>query len=121
MTPAAGTQVPADTSSTHAAPLRHMETTSLAKASNHLAGKGSRPAPKPRITLWPVSPPDTEAIQGEGPRGAVDNAYGDPERAARQLGNTKAVAKAHYIDIPETAPDNREVLERWARGERPKT
>ncbi|MGW5106288.1 hypothetical protein [Nocardia sp. NPDC004123] len=52
---------------------------------------------------------------------AVDNAYGDPERAARQLGNTKAVAKAHYIDIPETAPDNREVLERWARGERPKT
>lgn len=52
---------------------------------------------------------------------AVDNAYGDPERAARQLGNTKAVAKAHYIDIPETAPDNREVLEQWARGERPKT
>ncbi|MFE3225590.1 Zn-ribbon domain-containing OB-fold protein [Nocardia sp. NPDC059228] len=50
---------------------------------------------------------------------AVDNAYGDPERAARQLGNNKAVAKAHYID--ETAPDNREVLERWARGERPKT
>ncbi|WP_146161287.1 hypothetical protein [Nocardia sp. MDA0666] len=37
----------------------------------------------------------------------VDNAYGDPERAARQLGNTEAVAKAHYIDIPETFPDNR--------------
>ncbi|MGW3545164.1 site-specific integrase [Nocardia niigatensis] len=51
----------------------------------------------------------------------VDNAYGDPERAARQLGNTEAVAKAHYIDIPETAPDNREILERWARGERSKT
>lgn len=51
----------------------------------------------------------------------VDNAYGDPERAARQLGNTEAVAKAHYIDIPETAPDNRAVLERWARGGGPKT
>lgn len=46
----------------------------------------------------------------------VDHAYGDPERAARQLGNTKAVAKAHYIDVPETVPDNRDVLERWARG-----
>lgn len=46
----------------------------------------------------------------------VDHVYGDPERAARQLGNTTAVAKAHYIDIPETVPDNRDVLERWARG-----
>ncbi|MEV0043946.1 hypothetical protein AB0H60_10735 [Nocardia rhamnosiphila] len=52
----------------------------------------------------------------KGAATAVDHAYGDPERAARQLGNTRAVAKAHYIDIPETVPDNREVLERWARG-----
>lgn len=51
----------------------------------------------------------------------VDHAYGDPERAARQLGNTRAVAKAHYIDVPATAPDNRDVLERWARGATPKT
>ncbi|WP_157104244.1 hypothetical protein [Nocardia kruczakiae] len=51
----------------------------------------------------------------------IDNAYGDPERAARQLGNTEAVVKAHYIDIPETAPDNRAVLERWARDDGPKT
>ncbi|MFF0501397.1 hypothetical protein ACFYU5_33725 [Nocardia aobensis] len=51
----------------------------------------------------------------------VDNAYSDPERAARQLGNTEAVAKAHYIDIPATAPDNREVFERWARGDVSKT
>lgn len=47
---------------------------------------------------------------------AVDHAFESPERAARQLGNTTAVAKAHYIDRPDTAPDNREVLERWARG-----
>ncbi|MFD9550578.1 tyrosine recombinase XerC [Nocardia salmonicida] len=47
----------------------------------------------------------------------VDNAYEDPERAARQLGNTTAIAKAHYIDRPETVPDNREVLEKWALGE----
>ncbi|WP_378741488.1 tyrosine recombinase XerC [Nocardia brasiliensis] len=46
----------------------------------------------------------------------VDHAHENPERAARQLGNTTAVAKAHYIDIPETVPDNRDVLERWARG-----
>ncbi|WP_245663734.1 helix-turn-helix domain-containing protein [Nocardia arthritidis] len=26
------------------------------------------------------------------------------------------MAKAHYIDVPETVPDNRDVLERWARG-----
>ncbi|WP_063056495.1 site-specific integrase [Nocardia salmonicida] len=45
---------------------------------------------------------------------AVDHAFESPERAARQLGNTTAVAKAHYIDRPDTAPDNREVLERWA-------
>ncbi|WP_063049976.1 hypothetical protein [Nocardia arthritidis] len=38
----------------------------------------------------------------EGAATAVDHAYGDPERAARQLGNTRAVAKTHYIDIPET-------------------
>ncbi|MFR9773966.1 hypothetical protein [Nocardia sp. SC052] len=50
-------------------------------------------------------------------KGAVDHAYGDPERAARQLGNTRAVAKTHYIDVPETVPDNRDVLERWARGD----
>ncbi|GAB2679228.1 site-specific integrase [Nocardia goodfellowii] len=30
----------------------------------------------------------------------VDQAFDDPERAARQLGNTTAVAKRHYIDIP---------------------
>ncbi|MFI9412493.1 tyrosine recombinase XerC [Nocardia gamkensis] len=52
----------------------------------------------------------------KGAATAVDHAYGDPERAARQLGNTRAVAKAHYIDVPETVPDNRDVLERWARG-----
>ncbi|MET8778967.1 hypothetical protein ABZV58_28520 [Nocardia sp. NPDC004654] len=53
---------------------------------------------------------------------AVDHAYDDPERAARQLGNTREVAKTHYIDIPETVPDNRDVLEAWARGSRePKT
>ncbi|WP_067844481.1 site-specific integrase [Nocardia lijiangensis] len=46
----------------------------------------------------------------------VDHAYDDPRRAARQLGNTEAVARKHYIDIPETVPDNRDVLERWARG-----
>ncbi|MBF6166230.1 tyrosine-type recombinase/integrase [Streptomyces gardneri] len=52
----------------------------------------------------------------KGAATAVDHAYGDPGRAARQLGNTRAVAKAHYIDVPETVPDNRDVLERWARG-----
>ncbi|MDE1674844.1 hypothetical protein [Nocardia gipuzkoensis] len=52
----------------------------------------------------------------EGAATAIDHAYGDPERVARQLGNTRAVAKAHYIDVPETVPDNRDVLERWARG-----
>lgn len=55
----------------------------------------------------------------KGAATAVDHAYGDPERAARQLGNTQAVAKAHYIDVPETLPDNRDVLEAWARGESP--
>ncbi|MEV4238927.1 hypothetical protein AB0J47_27545 [Nocardia sp. NPDC049737] len=53
----------------------------------------------------------------KGAATAVDHEYDDPERAARQLGNTTAVAKGHYIDIPETVPDNRDVLERWARGE----
>ncbi|MFD8101127.1 tyrosine recombinase XerC [Nocardia fluminea] len=47
---------------------------------------------------------------------AVDHASESPERAARQLGNTTAVAKAHYIDRPDTAPDNREILEQWAKG-----
>lgn len=47
---------------------------------------------------------------------AVDNATGNPERAARQLGNTTAIAKTHYIDRPDTAPDNRDILEQWARG-----
>ncbi len=36
----------------------------------------------------------------------VDHAYDDPGRAARQLGNTEAVAKKHYIDSPETVPDS---------------
>lgn len=40
---------------------------------------------------------------------AVDHAYDNPERAARQLGNTREVAKTHYIDVPETDPDNRAV------------
>ncbi|MEU2175237.1 hypothetical protein ABZ552_13535 [Nocardia sp. NPDC019219] len=53
----------------------------------------------------------------KGAATAVDHAYGDPERAARQLGNTRAVAKTHYIDVPETVPDNRDVPERWARGD----
>lgn len=57
----------------------------------------------------------------KGAATAVDNAYGDPERAARQLGNTRAVAQAHYIDVPATAPDNRDILERWARGSTSKT
>jgi integrase len=57
----------------------------------------------------------------KGAATAVDHAYGDPERAARQLGNTRAVAKAHYIDVPETVPDNRDVLERWARGDEPES
>lgn len=48
---------------------------------------------------------------------AVDNATGNPERAARQLGNTTAIAKTHYIDRPDTAPDNRAILEKWARGD----
>ncbi|MET7774153.1 hypothetical protein [Nocardia sp. NPDC005366] len=52
---------------------------------------------------------------------AVDNAYDNPERAARQLGNTREVAKTHYIDVPETVPDNRAVLEAWARGPGSKT
>nr|WP_194818015.1 hypothetical protein [Nocardia sp. XZ_19_385] len=52
----------------------------------------------------------------KGAATAVDHASNDPERAARQLGNTTAVAKRHYIDRPETVPDNRETLERWARG-----
>ncbi|GGK32616.1 site-specific integrase [Nocardia camponoti] len=47
---------------------------------------------------------------------AVDSATGNPERAARQLGNTTAIAKTHYIDRPDTAPDNRDILEQWARG-----
>ncbi|MEV0358146.1 hypothetical protein AB0H71_19060 [Nocardia sp. NPDC050697] len=51
----------------------------------------------------------------------VDHAYGDPERAARQLGNTREVAATHYIDRPETVPDNRAVLETWARGDGAKT
>ncbi|WP_216915815.1 hypothetical protein [Nocardia noduli] len=46
----------------------------------------------------------------------VDQAYDNPERAARQLGNTREVAKTHYIDMPETAVDHRAVLEAWARG-----
>lgn len=52
---------------------------------------------------------------------AVDHAFDDPERAARQLGNTREVAKTHYIDVSETVPDNRAVLEAWARGDSPKT
>ncbi|MEU4837466.1 hypothetical protein [Nocardia testacea] len=36
----------------------------------------------------------------KGAATAVDHAHGDPERAARQLGNTRAVAEAYYIDIP---------------------
>ncbi|WP_109530785.1 MULTISPECIES: site-specific integrase [Nocardia] len=52
---------------------------------------------------------------------AVDHAYDNPERAARQLGNTREVAKTHYIDVPETVPDNRAVLEAWARGPGTKT
>ncbi|MBF6254493.1 hypothetical protein [Nocardia farcinica] len=51
---------------------------------------------------------------------AVDHASRDPERAARQLGNTREVAKTHYTDGPKTVPDNRAVLEAWARGEGPK-
>lgn len=51
----------------------------------------------------------------------VDHAFGDPERAARQLGNTGEVAATHYIDRPETVPDNRAVLEAWARGGGAKT
>ncbi|MFE3261701.1 hypothetical protein ACFXPS_41185 [Nocardia sp. NPDC059091] len=70
MTAAAGTRVPADTSTTYAAPLRHMEPTSLEEDSDHHASEGSCATPKPRITLGSVYPPDSEAIQDEGPRGA---------------------------------------------------
>ncbi|MFI9634887.1 hypothetical protein ACIHAX_19590 [Nocardia sp. NPDC051929] len=59
----------------------------------------------------------TQRTFRKGAATAVDHAYGDPERAARQLGNTRAVAKTHYIDVPETVPDNRDLLERWARGD----
>lgn len=52
---------------------------------------------------------------------AVDHAFADAERAARQLRNTREVAKTHYIDIPETVPDNRAVLEAWTRGTNPET
>ncbi|WP_280215855.1 site-specific integrase [Nocardia cyriacigeorgica] len=52
---------------------------------------------------------------------AVDHAYDDAVRAARQLGNTAEVARIHYIDVPETVPDNRAVLEAWARGAGVKT
>ncbi|MET8649001.1 hypothetical protein [Nocardia aurea] len=52
---------------------------------------------------------------------AVDHAYTDPERATRQLGNTREVAKTHYIDLPETVRDSRAVLEAWARGLETKT
>ncbi|MCP2275379.1 hypothetical protein APR09_000931 [Nocardia amikacinitolerans] len=52
---------------------------------------------------------------------AVDHAYDDSERAARQLGNTREVAKTHYIDIPETVPDNREARTLGAGPETPKT
>ncbi|MGF6881339.1 hypothetical protein ABIA39_001219 [Nocardia sp. GAS34] len=48
---------------------------------------------------------------------AIDHACEDADRAARQLGNTKAVAQQRYIDVPETVPDNRAVLERWATGD----
>ncbi|WP_054811779.1 hypothetical protein [Nocardia arizonensis] len=52
---------------------------------------------------------------------AVDHAFEDSERAARQLGNTREVARTHYIDRPETVPDNRSVLQAWALGEDSKT
>ena len=52
---------------------------------------------------------------------AVDHAYTDPERATRQLGNTREVAKTQYIDVPETVRDNRAVLEAWAGGPGTKT
>ncbi|MFE3000742.1 hypothetical protein ACFXG4_37805 [Nocardia sp. NPDC059246] len=70
MTGAAGAQVPADMSTTYAVPLRHMEPTWFAKASDHLASERSRTTPKPRIALGSVCPPDAEAIHDEGPRGA---------------------------------------------------
>jgi len=41
-------------------------------------------------------------------------------RAARRLGNTREVAKTHYIDIPETMSDNRAVLKAWAHGDQAK-
>ncbi|BCK56675.1 hypothetical protein NWFMUON74_44470 [Nocardia wallacei] len=50
---------------------------------------------------------------------AIDHAHEDAGRAGRQLGNTKDIARIHYIDAPEVVPDNRDVLERWARGDRP--
>ncbi|MFI2284515.1 hypothetical protein, partial [Nocardia beijingensis] len=84
------------------------------RSSTRRSGWRTHPAPLPARTR----PAHTGSgiCRAEGRATAVDHAYGDPERAARQLGNTRAVAKAHYIDVPETVPDNRDVLERWARG-----
>ncbi|WP_378740982.1 hypothetical protein [Nocardia brasiliensis] len=44
----------------------------------------------------------------------VDHAYGDPERAARQLVTPPRWPRRLHRH-PETVPDNRDVLERWAR------
>ncbi|WP_280294471.1 hypothetical protein [Nocardia abscessus] len=62
----------------------------------------------------------TQAARGEAAASALfGHSCGDPECAARQLGDTRAVAKGHYIGVPETVPDNRDVLERWPLGNKP--
>lgn len=88
-----------------------------------LAGQRRSPRPKPP----PRSPRRhsddfawvTPRTFRKGVATAVDHAYHDTHRAARQLGNTVEIAHTHYIDMPETVPGNREVLERWACGKNP--
>ncbi|WP_280301170.1 hypothetical protein [Nocardia abscessus] len=42
-----------------------------------------------------------------------------PSALPVKLGNTRAVAKGHHIGVPETVPDNRDVLERWTLDNKP--
>ncbi|MEV6279129.1 hypothetical protein [Nocardia sp. NPDC051832] len=90
--------------------LLHAHTVeALREAIEHLEASGQ---PNPLGALFP----SRTGTFRKGVATEVDQAFNDPERAARQPGNTTAVAKRHYIDIPETVPDNRAVLERWATG-----
>jgi hypothetical protein len=104
--------------------MKHLEATSCPNPQGLLfpARNGSLRNPNKFGRTWRAARGEnfawvTPRTFRKGAATAVDHAYGDPERAARQLGDTRAVAKAHYIGIPETVPDNREVLERWAQGD----